>query len=261
MRRLRPAGRIDTVTTDMATTTDEIAQGVYRLSTCLPDVAPDGFTINQFLVDGDEPLLFHCGPRGLFPMVSEAVARVIPLDRLRWITFGHVESDECGAMNQWLAACPTATVAFGELGCGISVADLADRPPRPLADDEVIDIGGHRLRVLSTPHVPHGWEAQIIFDEVTSTLFCGDLFAQTGNPPALVHEADLAGPALEAEGMFRATCLTAATAPTVRRLVDLAPGTLALMHGPSYAGDCAAALGALADGYANLFETSRAEAG
>jgi flavorubredoxin len=254
MRGLGCSGTIDRMT---ATTTHEIADGVYRFSTCIPEVAPGGFTFNQFLIDGDEPLLFHCGPRGLFAAVSEAVARVIPLDRLRWITFGHVEADECGAMNQWLAASPSAQVTFNPLGCDVSLNDMADRRPRVLTDHDVLDIGGHRLRVISTPHVPHGWEAQVLYDETTSTLFCGDLFGQTGNPPALVHDADIVGAALEAEGMFRATCLTAATAPTISGLTELAPRTLALMHGPSYAGDCVAALGALADGYASLFETSQ----
>jgi flavorubredoxin len=239
------------------TTTHEIAEGVYRLSTCIPDVAPGGFTFNQYLIDAEEPLLFHCGPRSLFPQVSDAVARVLPLERLRWITFGHVEADECGSMNQWLAAAPAAQVAFGALGCSVSIDDMADRPPRPLADDEVIDIGGHRIRVIQTPHVPHGWEAQVAYDEVTSTLLCGDLFGQAGDPPALVHDADIVGAALEAEGLFRATCLTAATAPTIRRLAELAPRTLALMHGPAYAGDGARALDALADGYAGLFEASQ----
>ena len=247
------------MTTTPNTTTHEIADGIYRLSTCIPDITPDGFTFNQYLVAGDEPLLFHCGPRASFPLVSAAVARVLPLERLRWITFGHVESDECGSMNSWLAAAPSAQVVFNGLGCMVSVGDLADRAPRAVADEEVLDIGGHRIRFLVTPHVPHGWEAQVILDETTGTLFCGDLLAQTGNPPAIVHGTDIVSPALAAEGMFRGTCLTAATAPTIRRLAGLAPRTLALMHGPAYAGDGAAALHALADGYADLFDRSQEE--
>jgi flavorubredoxin len=238
------------------TTTHEIADGIYRLSTCVPDIVPGGFTFNQYLVNGAEPLLFHCGPRAMFGSVSAAVARVLPLERLRWITFGHVESDECGSMNSWLAAAPPAQVAFNGLGCMVSLNDLADRPPRPVADDEVLDTGGHHIRFLATPHVPHGWEAQVVFDETTGTLFCGDLLTQGGDGPALVHGTDVVGPALEAESMFRATCLTAATAPTIRRLAGLAPRTLALMHGPAYAGDGSAALHALADAYADLFARS-----
>jgi flavorubredoxin len=244
----------------METTVHEIADGFYRLSTYLPDITPAGFTMNQFLVDAEEPLLFHCGPRALFPLVSEAVSRVMPVEQLRWITFGHVEADECGSMNQWLAAAPAAQVAHGELGCMISIADMADRPPRPLAEGEVLDIGGHRLRQISTPHVPHAWEAQVLFDESTGTLLCGDLFARVGNDAALVHDTDMVSPALAAEDMFHDTCLTPSTAPTMRMLADLAPRTLALMHGPSFTGDCAAALRDLADGYAERLALAGAAA-
>jgi len=240
----------------MQTNVHEIADGVYRLSTCVPDVAPDGFTFNQFLIDADEPLLFHCGPRGLFATVSAAAADVLPLDRLRWITFGHVEADECGSMNQWLAAAPRAEIAYGALGCQVSLNDIADRPPRPLVDGEVLDLGGHRVRAIATPHVPHGWEAQVLYDETTATLLCGDLFTRTGDPPALVHDADIVGPALAAEDVFHATCLTATTASTIRDLADLAPRTLAPMHGPAFAGDCVAALDALSYGYQDLFAAS-----
>ncbi len=245
----------------METTVHEIADGVYRLSTYLPDISPAGFTINQFLLDADEPLLFHCGLRGLFPLVSEAVSRVLPVERLRWITFGHVEADECGSMNQWLAAAPSAQVAHGELGCAISIADMADRPPRPLAEGEVLDIGGHRLRQISTPHVPHAWEAQVLFDESTGTLLCGDLFTRVGRGAALVHDTDMVTPALEAEDMFHDTCLTPSTAPTMRQLAELAPRTLALMHGPSFAGDCAGALRDLADAYAQRLTLAATAAG
>lgn len=240
----------------METTVHEIAQDVYRLSTCVPDAVPGGFTFNQYLIDADEPLLFHCGPRGMFDLVAPAAARVVALDRLRWISFGHYESDECGSMNQWLAAAPQAQVAFNGLGCMVSVGDMADRPPRALEDGEVLDLGGHRVRVITTPHVPHGWEAQVMFDETTSTLLCGDLFTQIGEPPALVQDVDLVTPAMEAEALFQGSCLTPSTAPTIRALADLAPRTLALMHGPAFAGDCTAALHGLADSYADLFTTS-----
>jgi flavorubredoxin len=138
----------------------------------------------------------------------------------------------------------------------VSVGDMADRPPRALEDGEVLDLGGHRVRVITTSHVPHAWEAQVMFDETTSTLLCGDLFTQIGESPALVHDVDLVTPAMEAEAIFRGSCLTPATAPTIHALADLEPRTLALMHGPAFAGDCAAALHELADGYANLFTTS-----
>ena len=144
----------------MNTTIDEISDGIYRVATFVPDA---GMSFNQFLVTGDEPLLFHTGMRALFPLVSEAVARVMPVDQLRWISFGHVEADECGSMNEWLAAAPAAQVAVGGLGCMVSVNDLADRAPRPLDDGDVIDLGGKRVRWIATPHVPHGWEAGVLF--------------------------------------------------------------------------------------------------
>jgi flavorubredoxin len=234
----------------METRVDEIADGIYRLSTFVPEIAaPAGFTFNQFVVDAEEPLLFHCGPRQMFPLVSEAAARVVPLERLRWITFGHVESDECGSMNNWLAAAPNAEIAHGVIGCLVSINDMADRPPRQLADGEVIDLGGKRVRHFDTPHVPHAWEARVLHEETTNTLLAGDLGTNVGNGPA-VTEDDVVGPAMEAEDMFLASCLTPATAPTIRKLADLQPATVAIMHGSSFLGDGAGMLNRLADGYA-----------
>jgi flavorubredoxin len=161
-------------------------------------------------------------------------------------------------MNDWLAAAPHAQVAHGALGCAVSINDMADRPPRPLADGEVLDIGGHRLRQLPTPHVPHNWEAQLMFDETTSTLFCGDLFTQVGCGPALVHDADMITPAMSTEDIFMATSLGPLTVTTIRHLAELAPRTLALMHGPSATGACDTALHDLADGYAARLALSRA---
>ena len=234
----------------MQTRIGEIAPGIYRVSTFVAEIAPPaGFTFNQFLIDAEEPLLFHCGPRGMFASISAAVARIMPLERLRWITFGHVESDECGSMNAWLAAAPAAQVAHGMTACMVSLNDLADRPPRVLADGETIELGDKRVRYLDTPHVPHGWEAGLLYEETAGTLFCGDLFSHLGDGPAL-SEADILGPAVAAEEMFHATSLGPATAPTIRRLAELSPRSLGLMHGSSFRGDGAAALHALADYYA-----------
>ena len=230
----------------METRTDEIADGIYRFSTFVPDA---GIAFNQFLVDADEPLLFHTGMRALFPLVSAAVATVMPVERLRWISFGHYEADECGAMNEWMALAPNAQVAHTALGVMVSVADQASREPRPLADGEVIDLGGKRMRHLSTPHVPHGWDAGVMYEETTGTLFAGDLFTALGDGPATSTD-DIVGPAFVAEDVFGATSLTPATAPTIHRLADLAPATIALMHGPAYTGDGSTALADLADGYA-----------
>jgi flavorubredoxin len=242
----------------METQVDEIADGVYRLSTFTDEIA-GGFTFNQFLIAGEDALLFHTGLRGIFPLVSAAVARLIPLERLRWVSFGHWEADESGALNQWLEAAPNAEVAVGTLGTFISGTDQAIRTPRPpLADGEVLDLGGKQVRWIDTPHVPHGWDAGLLFEERTSTLLCGDLLSHTGAVPALT-ENDVVGPASAAEDMFRATCLTAATAPTIRRLAGLAPRTLGIMHGSAFRGDGAAALEALADDYDRRFQASLGE--
>jgi len=230
----------------METTVSEIAPRVYRFSTFVPEVAaPAGFTFNQFLVDAEEPFLFHTGMRGLFPLVSAAVARVLPLERLRWIGFGHVEAAECGAMNLWLAAAPKAQLMHGGLGCMVSLNDLADRPPRPLADNETIDLGGKRLRYLATPHVPHGWDAGAFYEESDGTLFCGDLFTHIGKTAPLTT-TDVLGPAIEAENVFQASAITPLAAPTLRRMAALKAKRLAIMHGAAFEGDAGAALEGLA---------------
>ena len=239
----------------MHTETYELADGIYRFSTYVPE---GDFTFNQFLVDADEPLLFHTGPRRMFPLIEAAMADVIPVERLRWVTFGHVEADESGSMNDWLAAAPDATVAHTAIGCIVSVDDLADRPPRPLATGEVLDLGGKRVRHISTPHVPHGWDAGVVFEETTGTLFCGDLFTATGAHVPVTTD-DVVAPAVVAEGIFGATSLTADTAPTIASLAELDPARLALMHGPVYEGDPAAALLALAGVYEEQFQ-ARVEA-
>jgi flavorubredoxin len=232
----------------METRVEEIAERIYRLSTFVPDIGPTGFTFNQFLIDADEPTIFHAGPRRMFPAVSEAVASVLPLDRLRWVTFGHLEADECGAMNLFLGAAPNAQVAHTAVGCMVSIDDLAERPPKSLGPDEVLDLGGRRIRSIDTPHVPHGWDAHVLYEETTGTLFCGDLLTQVGDGPALTED-DLIEPALAAEDMFQSSCLTPQTAPTMRRLAELNPTTLAIMHGSSYGGDASKALLDLADAY------------
>jgi flavorubredoxin len=241
----------------MTTTVDEIADGIYRLSTWVPDIAPPaGFTFNQFLIDAEQPLLFHTGPRAMFSLVAEAVATIMPVKQLRWITFGHIEADECGSMNEWLAAAPQAEVAHGMLGCMVSLNDLADRPPRPLADGEILDLGGKRVRHIDTPHVPHAWEARVLYEETTGTLLCGDLFTHLGNGPAVTTD-DIIEPAMQAEAIFRATALAPDTADVMRRLADLAPDTLALMHGSSYNGDTSKALHDLAAAYETQYLTTR----
>lgn len=226
----------------------EIAPDIFRLSTFIRDVEPGGLVFNQFLIRGEEALLFHTGMRALFPLVREAVFRLIAPEALRWISFGHYEADECGSMNEWLAAAPKAQIAHGMTGVGVSLADQADRAPRALSNGEVIDLGGRRARYLDTPHVPHGWEAGLIHEETTGTLLCGDLFTQYGEAPEAT-ESDIVGPAIAGEDIANYSALNPAMGMVLRRLAELKPRTLALMHGPAFHGDGAAALEALADDY------------
>lgn len=240
---------------------DEIGDRIFRLSVFVPDIAPPaGFTFNHFLIDGDESLLFHCGLRKMFPLLSDAVAKIIPLEKLRWLSFGHFEADECGSMNEWLAAAPHAQVAHGMTGCMVSINDMAARAPRVLADGEVIDLGGKRLRYIDTPHVPHGWDAGVLFEETSGTLLCGDLFTHTGNGAALT-ESDIVTPALATEDYFQYTSLCPSTAPAIRKLADLAPRKLAVMHGSSFAGDAATALRSLAGEYDRRLRRALGERG
>jgi len=233
----------------MDTRIDEISDGIFRLSTLVPDIGPTGFTFNQFVVRGEqESLLFHTGPRAMFPLVSEAVAKVTPLATLRWITFGHFEADECGAMNDFLAAAPDAQVAHTGIGVMTSVNDQAAREAVSMTPDTVFDLGGKRVRGIDTPHVPHGWDAHVLFEETTGALLCGDLFTHLGDGPALTGN-DVLDAAAMAEDVFGATALTPNTAPTMRALAELQPTTLAIMHGSSYTGDASGALLALADLY------------
>jgi len=227
------------------TKTAEIADGLYRFSTAVSGIGPEPFTFNQFLLMADEPLLFHLGHRQMFPAVSAAVERVVPLARLRYLSFGHVEADECGSLNAWLAAAPNAQVVHSQTACLVSLNDLADRAPRALADGEVIDLGGRRVRWFDTPHVPHGWEAGAMWEETGATLFCGDLLTHGGEGPAIT-ESDVAAPAIAMEDMFHAMSMAPNTGEVLERLADLKPLTLAIMHGSSFRGDGAAALRTLA---------------
>jgi len=229
----------------MDTEVTEIAADIFRLSTFVDEA---DLPMNQFLILGEEPLLFHTGMPMLFPSASVAASKLLPLESLRWITFGHVEADESGSMNRWLAAAPRAQVAHGAMGCFVQIGYLADRPPRPLDDGEVIDVDGRRVRRIETPHVPHGWDAGLMFEETTSTLLCGDFFTAFGRPVAETDH-DIVEPALAAEDLGHATALTPALGATLRGLADLEPAVLGLMHGPAYRGSCSTALRDLATAY------------
>jgi flavorubredoxin len=229
----------------METRVTEIASGIYRLATFIdrPNI-----TFNLFVVDAEEPLLFHTGMRSIFPLVSEALGRVMKPERLRWITFSHYEADECGAMNDWLAVAPRAEVAHGRVGVMTSIADQATRPPRTLVDNEVLDLGGKRVRRIETPHVPHGWDAGLFFEETTKTLLCSDLFTAYGACPDTT-ESDIVEPALTADKQSGATPITPSVGRTLRRLAALEPAALATMHASTFIGDGAAPLRALAAAY------------
>jgi flavorubredoxin len=233
----------------METRITEIADGTFQLTTDHPEI-PVSF--NTYLLTGDEPMIFHTGLRSIFPVVSEALAHVIPIESLRWISFGHYEADECGSMNQWLAAAPAATVAHTEIGVLVSVNDMADRPARPLNDGEVMDLGGRSVRHLTTPQVPHAWDAGLMYDETTKTLLCGDLFSWMG--PYQPTTGDLMERAIEAEDAFGGTVIAPQTGRTIRRLAELDIETLAPMHASTFSGDCSGALQALADDYDRRLE-------
>jgi flavorubredoxin len=229
-------------------TVTEVARGTYRISTFHPEF---GIQVNQFLINDDEPFLMHTSFRKVFPVTREGVAKVIDPAKLRWIGFSHFESDECGALNAWLALAPQAQAACSFVGATVMVNDFADRPPRALVDGEVIETGTHRLRFLATPHVPHGWDAGFFFDESERTLLCSDLFFHPGDPEA-VTESDVLGRAREAIVQGLAGPLandmpyTPYTDATFQRLADLSPRTLALMHGSTFRGDGAKAIAGLA---------------
>jgi len=230
----------------MSTHVNEIAPGIYRINT---PIAPPGgaqFNFNQYLVADDEPLLFHTGPRGLFAAVSEAIGRVVPLSELRWIAFSHFEADECGALNDLLAAAPHAQPVCSQVAAMVSVNDYAARPARALADGEVLAIGRHRLRWHDAPHVPHAWENGFMMELDTKTLFCGDLFTQGGAGAPPLTEDDILGPSEAFRREMDYYAHSPATGAILERLAREAPRTLACMHGSAWRGDGAALLRALA---------------
>lgn len=234
------------------TNVHEIADGIFRISTPIPpSQMPGGFTFNQILVVDDAPLLFHTGPRRMFPLVHEAVAHVLgDASRLRYVSFSHVESDECGSLNDWLAAAPRSEPVCGTVAAMVSVGDLADRPPIALADGGELALGKKRVRWLDAPNLPHNWECGYLFETSTRTLLCGDLFTHAGGAelPAST-EQDVLGPS---EGMRHAmpagsVAIERNTRALLHKLAATEPATLALMHGSSYRGDGGRLLRALAD--------------
>jgi flavorubredoxin len=234
--------------TQTGTNISEIADHVYRISTPFSgDVIPGGFSFNQYLIVDDEPLLYHTGMRKLFPLVREAVAHVLPVERLRSIGFSHVEADECGALNQWLAAAPQAVPVCSRIAALTSIEDMADRAPRPLRDGERLTLGRHVVEWFDTPHLPHGWEAGLMMEHETRTLLCGDLFTQPGADNAPLTESDILGPSEALRRGLDYFAHARNTRAMLERLAATEPLTLACMHGSAWRGDGAALLGELAD--------------
>jgi len=230
-----------------ATNVHEIGAGIYRINT--PVVLPGGagaFNFNQYLIVDDEPLVFHTGPRRMFPLVSEAIEKVLPLDRLRYVAFSHFEADECGSLNDFLAVAPEAVPVCSRVAAMVSVDDVADRPARPLADGEILKLGRHEVRWYDTPHLPHAWECGLMMETQTRTLFCGDVFTQGGTGETPLTEADILGPSESFRHRMDYYAHCPDTAAMLERLASDRPAVLACMHGSAWRGDGGALLRALA---------------
>ena len=231
----------------MTTSVHEIADGIYRLSIPVTFRDGAGFTFNQYLIADEQPLLFHTGPRRMFPLVRDAVARVLPVERLRYIGLSHFEADECGSMNEWLAVAPAAAPVCGRVAAMVSVNDVADRPARALADGEVLALGTHAVQWFDTPHLPHAWECGFLFETRTRTLLCGDLFTQGGAEHPAMTESDILGPSEAFRAPMDYFSHTKNARSMLERLAAEKPTTLACMHGSAWRGNGAQLLRALAD--------------
>lgn len=228
------------------TNVHEIAERIYRINTPVVFDNGVGFSFNQYLIEDDEPLLFHTGPRKMFPLVLEAVNSIMPANRLRHIAFSHVEADECGSLNEWLAAVPQATPLCGAVAAMVSIEDLADRSPRGLQDNELVSLGNRQVRWLDAPHLPHAWECGFLIEETTGTLLCGDLFTQAGTELPALTEGDILAPSEAFRHEMDYFSHTKNAAALLERLALTEPKTLACMHGSAWSGDGAKLLRALA---------------
>jgi flavorubredoxin len=209
---------------------------------------PGGFTFNQILIAAEAPLLFHTGQRKLFPLVKQAVEHVLgDVTRLRYVSFSHVEADECGSLNQWLAVAPQAEAVCGKLAAILTVNDMADRAPKTLADGERLSLGSHEVRWLDAPHVPHNWECGFMFESSTRTLLCGDLLTHSGHDLPPLTESDVVGPAEVGNKTFGHMSGGPGSRAILEKLASTEPTTLALMHGSSFRGDGRRQLLGLAD--------------
>ena len=228
------------------TNVHEIAHGIYRINTPVEIPGGVGFNFNQYLVVDDEPLLFHTGPRRLYPLVAEAIGSVLPVERLRYVAFSHYEADECGSLNDFLAAAPAAVPVCSRVAKMVSVDDVAARPARALSDGEELRTGRRAFKWLDAPHVPHGWECGFMLELETRTLLCGDLFTQGGSGTVALTEGDILGPSEAFRRTMDYYAHTPQTGATLERLAREQPQVLACMHGSAWRGDGAALLRALA---------------
>ncbi len=228
------------------TNVHEVADGIYRVNTPVEIGDAGQFSFNQYLIMDDEPLLFHTGPRKMFPLVREAVATVLPVERLRYIALSHVEADECGSLNDWLRIAPQSVPLCGTVAAMVSIEDLADRAPRALTDGDLLSLGTHSLRWLDAPHLPHAWECGFVTEEGTNTLLCGDLFTQGGDGHPPVTESDILGPSEAFRHSMDYFSHTKNARLILERLALTKPTTLACMHGSAWRGDGAELLRALA---------------
>ncbi len=220
--------------------TSEIAPDLYRISVFAPEL---NLQFNHFLIKDEEPMLYHAGMRLMFPLVSEAVSKILPISELKWIGFSHFEVDECGALNEWLQAAPQAKAVCSDLGAMVNMSDYAIRPAHAMAANDILETGQYRYRFIRTPHLPHGWDAGVMFEETHQTLLCSDLLHQNGDVSDLTdvdilekHRESM----LEYENgpLMAYTPYTPNTKRLLQQLADLKPKTLATMHGSSFNGNC-----------------------
>jgi len=223
--------------TQSGTNIHEIAAGIFRINTPAP--LPDGsaFSFNQYLIVDEAPMLFHTGQRKLFPLVSEAIRAVMPVERLRYLGVSHFEADECGALNEFLAASPRALPVCGQVAAMVAIGDFANRAPRVLADAEELALGRHTIKWFDTPHVPHAWECGLMLDTTTRTFFCGDLFTQGGGGEIALIETDILGPSEAFRKPMDYFAHAPSTSSVLERVAREAPTTMACMHGSAWHGD------------------------
>ncbi len=222
----------------------EIAPDVYRISVFVNEF---NLQFNHFLIKDDEPMLYHAGMRQMFPAVLEAVSKLIDPSKIMWIGFSHFEVDECGALNEWLQVAPNAKAVCSEAGAIVNMGDFAIRPAYAMSGNAVLNTGKHNYRFIRTPHLPHGWDAGVLFEETNGTLLCSDLFHQNGNVTDITDKDILTShkkSMLEYEQgpLMEYTPYTCNTSKILYSLADLKPKTLATMHGSSFFGDCSQAL-------------------